>query len=97
MILGNTVIGDTKIGPAVKLNSVRQRSHTNLLDSAGTNAHFFIPLPGTPYEHETPKLPSKEVRKWLSNLARKGLVNGYWNQHIKTRNDILKLKLLMST
>lgn len=44
----------------------------------GARAHYFTPLPGTPYEHEKPAPVSNEVRKRLGTLARDGKVRGRW-------------------
>jgi B12-binding domain/radical SAM domain protein len=41
-------------------------------------AHYFTPLPGTPYEGEKPAPVSNEVRKRLGKLARDGKVSGRW-------------------
>jgi len=53
-------------------------------------AHYFTPLPGTPYEDEEPAPVSSEVRKRLGKLARDGKVSGRWEpprlRHKKTNN-----------
>jgi len=53
-------------------------------------AHYFIPLPGTPYENETPAPIRKEVRKRLGKLARDGRLTGRWEpiNHHKKRQTI---------
>lgn len=54
-------------------------------------AHYFTPLPGTPYEDEKPAPVSSEVGKRLGKLARDGKVSGRWEpsrlRHKKT-NDL---------
>ena len=54
-------------------------------------AHYFTPLPGTPYEDEKPSPVSSKVRKRLGKLARDGKVSGRWEpprlRHKKT-NDL---------
>ncbi|MEM2271934.1 MAG: TIGR04013 family B12-binding domain/radical SAM domain-containing protein [Archaeoglobaceae archaeon] len=62
---------------------------------ARIHAHVFIPLHGTPYQNEKPKMLDKETRRWLSNLAKRGVVEGYWSQHIKFGKDILKFNKLI--
>jgi radical SAM superfamily enzyme YgiQ (UPF0313 family) len=45
-------------------------------------AHYFSPLPGTPYENAQPSKLTKEVNKKLGKLARHGQLTGSWtNQH----------------
>lgn len=44
-------------------------------------AHYFIPLPGTPYENETPASVGKEVQKRLGRLARGGKLTGRWEPY----------------
>ncbi|MDD1725739.1 MAG: TIGR04013 family B12-binding domain/radical SAM domain-containing protein [Euryarchaeota archaeon] len=60
-----------------------QADSLDLIDSivsAGgkVRAHYFIPLPGTPYENETPAPVGKEVQKRLGRLARDGKLTGRW-------------------
>jgi B12-binding domain/radical SAM domain protein len=60
-----------------------QTDSLDLIDSivsAGgrVRAHYFIPLPGTPYENETPAPVGKEVQKRLGRLARDGKLTGRW-------------------
>ncbi|MGZ4945435.1 MAG: TIGR04013 family B12-binding domain/radical SAM domain-containing protein [Halobacteriota archaeon] len=51
--------------------------------SAGgrVRAHYFIPLPGTPYENEMPAPVGKEVQKRLGRLARDGKLTGRWGPY----------------
>jgi len=63
-----------------------QAESLDLIDSivsAGgkVRAHYFIPLPGTPYENETPAPVRKEVQKRLGRLARDGKLTGRWDPH----------------
>lgn len=45
-------------------------------------AHYFIPLPGTPYENETPAPVLNVVRKRLGKLARDGKLSGRWEPQL---------------
>jgi B12-binding domain/radical SAM domain protein len=45
-------------------------------------AHHFIPLPGTPYENESPAPVLNVVRKRLGKLARDGKVSGRWEPQL---------------
>ena len=53
-------------------------------------AHYFTPLPGTPYEDEEPSPVSNKVGKRLGKLARDGKVSGRWEpqrlRHKKANN-----------
>ncbi len=44
-------------------------------------AHFFTPLPGTPYRHKKPSSIAPEVNKKLGKLARDGHLSGRWDAH----------------
>jgi len=46
-------------------------------------AHYFTPLPGTPYEKEIPVPISTEVNKRLGKLARVGHLSGRWESSKK--------------
>lgn len=48
-------------------------------------SHYFFPLPGTPYENETPVKVSNEVKKVMGKLALKGKVRGIWDGEIRKR------------
>jgi len=43
-------------------------------------AHYFTPLPGTPYESAQPSVVAKEVNKKLGKLARCGKLTGSWTK-----------------
>jgi B12-binding domain/radical SAM domain protein len=45
-------------------------------------AHYFIPLPGTPYENESPAPVLSVVRKRLGKLARDGKLSGRWEPQL---------------
>ena len=45
-------------------------------------AHHFIPLPGTPYENESPAPVLNVVRKRLGKLARDGKLSGRWEPQL---------------
>ncbi len=45
-------------------------------------AHYFIPLPGTPYENESPAPVLNVVRKRLGKLARDGKLSGRWEPQL---------------
>jgi B12-binding domain/radical SAM domain protein len=63
--------------------AVDQLESLDLIDSivskgGRARAHYFIPLPGTPYENEVPAPVSSAVRKRLGKLARDGRLSGRW-------------------
>jgi len=64
-----------------------QSDSLNLIDTIVSKggkirAHYFSPLPGTPYESAHPSKLTKEVNKKLGKLARHGKLTGSWtNQH----------------
>ena len=47
---------------------------------ARIHAHFFLPLPGTPFAEEEPKWLSEDVRRKLRRWASKGKVYGEWRK-----------------
>lgn len=49
-----------------------------VLKGGRARAHYFTPLPGTPYENEAPAQVSSIVRKRLGKLARDGKLTGRW-------------------
>jgi B12-binding domain/radical SAM domain protein len=55
---------------------------------AKIHAHTFIPLPGTPYSNNEPRMLDRETKRWLSMLAGRGKVDGYWIQHEKIASDL---------
>jgi radical SAM superfamily enzyme YgiQ (UPF0313 family) len=60
-----------------------QLDSLNLVDAIVSNggkirAHYFTPLPGTPYESAHPSTLTKEVNKKLGKLARHGKLTGSW-------------------
>lgn len=48
-------------------------------------AHYFIPLPGTPYENEAPTPVIDAVHKRLGKLARDGRISGRWEAQVARR------------
>ncbi|MGZ4935856.1 MAG: TIGR04013 family B12-binding domain/radical SAM domain-containing protein [Halobacteriota archaeon] len=48
-------------------------------------AHYFTPLPGTPYRNKKPSPVSPEVNKQLGTLARDGHLSGRWDPHAGKR------------
>ena len=44
------------------------------------HAHYFTPLPGTPYSNSLPSPVSKDVNKELGKLALKGKLTGTWQR-----------------
>jgi len=73
-----------------------QLQNLELIDSIVSNggqvrAHYFTPLPGTPYADQEPAPVSRTVGKRLGKLARDGKVSGRWEpprlRHKKT-NDL---------
>jgi B12-binding domain/radical SAM domain protein len=60
-----------------------QLDSLNLIDAIVSKggkirAHYFTPLPGTPYESAHPSTLTKEVNKKLGKLARHGKLTGSW-------------------
>jgi B12-binding domain/radical SAM domain protein len=55
-------------------------------------AHYFIPLPGTPYENETPTPLIDAVPKRLGKLARDGKISGRWEAQGTSNKKINDLK-----
>ncbi len=51
-------------------------------------AHYFTPLPGTPYESAVPTEVSDRVRRELGKLALSGKLTGYWENHSKTEKKV---------
>ena len=50
---------------------------------AKIHGHYFMPLPGTPWENEKPVIwPKKYIRK-LGEMARRGLLYGSWTHQMK--------------
>lgn len=44
------------------------------------NIHFFMPIPGTPFESEQPIFLTQKDRRMLGRLAQMGLVRGRWRR-----------------
>lgn len=51
-------------------------------------AHYFTPLPGTPYESAVPTEVSDRVRRELGKLALSGKLTGYWENHSKPEKKV---------
>lgn len=45
---------------------------------AKVHSHYFMPLPGTPFENSTPSPISKKVEKVMGKLALQGKITGIW-------------------
>ncbi len=52
-------------------------------------AHYFTPLPGTPYQHKNPSSVSPEVNKMLGKLARNGQLSGRWDMRTAKRRETI--------
>ena len=53
------------------------------LYGAKIHAHYFMPLPGTPYAHTRPQTLSPWLVKRLGELSRKGVLNGSWQNQAR--------------
>ncbi|NLH39053.1 MAG: TIGR04013 family B12-binding domain/radical SAM domain-containing protein [Elusimicrobia bacterium] len=65
-------LNDTKKLITLLIQKYRARIHI----------HYFMPLPSTPFENLTPKLLTKELRKYLSSLTSKKLAFGQWENQL---------------
>ncbi len=59
---------------------------------AKIHAHTFIPLPGTPYRNEEYKPLDVSLRRWLSDLARSGKLDGYWSRHERIAEETCRFR-----
>lgn len=68
----------------VAADQIDSLSLVNSIVSQGgrVRAHYFIPLPGTPYENEAPTPVINAVRKRLGKLARDGRLSGRWEAQV---------------
>lgn len=54
-------------------------------------AHYFMPLPGTPFARCKPSSLSKEMSKFLGDMAREGKIEGSWGEQIRLSKKLQKL------
>lgn len=54
-------------------------------------AHYFMPLPGTPWAHCKPSPLSEEMRKFLGRMAAKGKIEGSWGIQIELSRKLQRL------
>lgn len=54
-------------------------------------AHYFMPLPGTPYARCRPSPLSGEMKKFLGRMAAKGRIEGSWGNQILLSKRLQKL------
>jgi B12-binding domain/radical SAM domain protein len=59
---------------------------------AKIHAHAFIPLPGTPYQNEEHKPLDITLRRWLSDLARSGKLDGFWSRHERIAEETCRYR-----
>ncbi len=63
---------------------------------ARVHAHYFMPLPGTPYSRLTPRpLPSWFLKE-LDRLASEGKLFGSWRNQIEISKEITGLRKQLS-
>lgn len=58
--------------------------------NAKVHAHTFMPLPGTPLFNYGPGILREYQRKFLGQLASKGLLDGYWTEQEKLAQKVKK-------
>ena len=54
-------------------------------------AHYFMPLPGTPWARCKPSPLSEEMRKFLGRMAAKGRIEGSWGNQIELSKKLQRL------
>ncbi|HHI00286.1 MAG TPA: TIGR04013 family B12-binding domain/radical SAM domain-containing protein [Thermococcus litoralis] len=54
-------------------------------------AHYFMPLPGTPWARCRPSPLSEEMKKFLGRMAAKGYIEGSWGVQIELSKKLQKL------
>ncbi len=54
-------------------------------------AHYFMPLPGTPWARCKPSQLSREMEKFLGRMAAKGKIEGSWGNQILLSKKLQKL------
>lgn len=54
-------------------------------------AHYFMPLPGTPWARCKPSPLSNEMKKFLGRMAAKGKIEGAWSNQMELSRKIQKL------
>ncbi|AAL81847.1 TIGR04013 family B12-binding domain/radical SAM domain-containing protein [Pyrococcus furiosus DSM 3638] len=54
-------------------------------------AHYFMPLPGTPWAKCKPSPLSEEMKKFLGRMAAEGKIEGAWGIQIETSRKLQKL------
>ncbi|USS41561.1 TIGR04013 family B12-binding domain/radical SAM domain-containing protein [Thermococcus aggregans] len=54
-------------------------------------AHYFMPLPGTPWARCKPSPLSEEMKKFLGRMAAKGYIEGSWGVQIELSKKLQKL------
>ncbi|AIF68888.1 Fe-S oxidoreductase [Palaeococcus pacificus DY20341] len=54
-------------------------------------AHYFMPLPGTPFARCKPSPLSKEMKRFLGQMAAKGKIEGSWGTQIELSKKLQRL------
>ncbi|MCD6373428.1 MAG: TIGR04013 family B12-binding domain/radical SAM domain-containing protein [Thermococcus sp.] len=54
-------------------------------------AHYFMPLPGTPWARCKPSPLSEEMKKFLGRMAAKGKIEGSWGKQIELSRKLQRL------
>lgn len=54
-------------------------------------AHYFMPLPGTPWSRCRPSPLSDEMKKFLGRMAAKGKIEGSWGKQIELSRRLQRL------
>jgi B12-binding domain/radical SAM domain protein len=55
---------------------------------AKIHAHYFVPLPQTPFQFKTPNPLSEKLRKEIKNLNYRGKLYGNWKKHEKLSSKV---------
>ena len=63
-----------------------------VMDKGGkVRAHYFMPLPGTPWSRCKPSPLSEEMKKFLGRMAAKGKIEGSWGNQIELSRKLQRL------
>ncbi|NJD99122.1 TIGR04013 family B12-binding domain/radical SAM domain-containing protein [Thermococcus sp. LS1] len=54
-------------------------------------AHYFMPLPGTPWARCKPSPLSEEMKKFLGRMAAKGKIEGSWGKQVELSRKLQRL------
>jgi len=54
-------------------------------------AHYFMPLPGTPWSRCKPSPLSPEMKRFLGRMAAKGKIEGSWGKQVELSKRLQRL------